>query len=50
MIDSKQLKQGLQQPKQLLRNVIRRLPVWPPSMVAAQALNRLWWPRVDRTT
>ncbi|WP_374592323.1 SCP2 domain-containing protein [Aquabacterium sp.] len=50
MIDSKQLKQGLQQPKQLLRNVIRRLPVWPPSMVAAQALNRLWWPRVDRAT
>ena len=27
--------------KQLLREVVRRLPVWPPSMVMAQALNRL---------
>ena len=36
--------------KQLLREVVRRLPVWPPSMVMAQALNRLWWPQVDEAT
>ncbi len=36
--------------KQLLRDVVRRLPVWPPSMVMAQALNRLWWPLVDEAT
>lgn len=33
-----------------LRQVVARLPAWPPSMVAAQALNRLWWPMVDRET
>lgn len=33
-----------------LRRVVSRLPVWPPSMVAAQALNRLWWPMVDAET
>lgn len=47
MID---FKQHLQHPKQVLRSVVQRLPVWPPSMVAAQALNRLWWPLVDRDT
>lgn len=36
--------------KTLLRDVISRLPAWPPSLLLAQALNRLWWPRVDRTT
>lgn len=36
--------------KQLLRDVVRRLPVWPPSMVMSQALNRLWWPLVDEAT
>lgn len=36
--------------KQFLRDVVRRLPVWPPSMVMAQALNRLWWPLVDEAT
>lgn len=30
-----------------LRRVVSRLPVWPPSMLTAQALNRLWWPMVD---
>ena len=36
--------------KHILREVVRRLPVWPPSMVLAQALNRLWWPLVDEAT
>ena len=35
--------------KNLLRDVVRRLPVWPPSMVMAQTLNRLWWPLVDES-
>lgn len=33
-----------------VRRVVSQLPVWPPSMVAAQALNRLWWPMVDADT
>lgn len=33
-----------------LRSMVSQLPVWPPSMVAAQALNRLWWPMVDGET
>lgn len=33
-----------------LRRVVSQLPVWPPSMAAAQALNRLWWPMVDTET
>lgn len=33
-----------------LRRVVSQLPVWPPSMLAAQALNRLWWPMVDGDT
>lgn len=33
-----------------LRRAVSRLPVWPPSMLASQALNRLWWPMVDRAT
>ncbi len=36
--------------KELVRNLVSHLPVWPPSMVLAQALNRWWWPRVDRAT
>lgn len=36
--------------KNILRDLVRRLPVWPPSMLAAQALNRLWWPLVDEAT
>lgn len=33
-----------------LRQIVSRLPSWPPSLVAAQALNRLWWPLVDSET
>ncbi|MBI5927129.1 MAG: SCP2 sterol-binding domain-containing protein [Aquabacterium sp.] len=33
-----------------LRQIATRLPSWPPSLVAAQALNRLWWPMVDGET
>lgn len=30
-----------------LRQVVRRLPVQPPSFVVARALDRLLWPRLD---
>jgi len=33
-----------------LRQIVSSLPAWPPSMAAAQALNRLWWPMVDGET
>ena len=33
-----------------LSQLVSRLPVWPPSMVLAQVLNRLWWPLVDKAT
>lgn len=33
-----------------VRHAIGRLPVWPPSLLIAQALNRLWWPMVDAAT
>ena len=36
--------------KGAIRAVVSRLPVWPPSMVLSQALNRLWWPLVDDDT
>lgn len=32
-----------------LRGVVRRLPVGPPSFVAARVLDRLLWPRLDAT-
>ena len=32
---------------QRLRAVVRRLPVQPPSFVAARLLDRLLWPRLD---
>ncbi|MDE2401471.1 MAG: SCP2 sterol-binding domain-containing protein [Burkholderiales bacterium] len=32
---------------QALRKVVERLPVMPPSMVLAKALNRVWWPMLD---
>lgn len=34
----------------VVRALAQRLPTWPPSMVMAQALNRLWWPLVDGAT
>lgn len=34
----------------VVRAFAQRLPTWPPSMVMAQALNRLWWPLVDGAT
>lgn len=33
-----------------LRQLVSGLPPWPPSLVAAQTLTRLWWPMVDRHT
>ncbi len=33
-----------------LADVVRRLPVAPPSFVLAQVLNRSWWPWVDTAT
>lgn len=32
-----------------LRQVVRRLPVQPPSFVVARALDRLLWPRLDES-
>lgn len=32
-----------------VRGVVRRLPVQPPSFVAARLLDRLLWPRLDAT-
>ena len=32
-----------------LRGIVRRLPVGPPSFVAARLLDRLLWPRLDAT-
>ncbi len=32
---------------QRLRGIVRRLPVQPPSFVAARLLDRLLWPRLD---
>jgi O2-independent ubiquinone biosynthesis accessory factor UbiT len=37
----------LRAPAQRLRGVVRRLPVQPPSFVAARLLDRLLWPRLD---
>lgn len=36
--------------RRVVRAFAQRLPTWPPSMVMAQALNRLWWPLVDGAT
>lgn len=44
------MKDPKKDPKALLRHAVSRLPVWPPSLALAQALNRLWWPRVGRAT
>jgi O2-independent ubiquinone biosynthesis accessory factor UbiT len=37
----------LRAPAQALRGMVRRLPVQPPSFVAARVLDRLLWPRLD---
>ncbi len=37
----------LQAVGQRLRSVVRRLPVGPPSFVAARVLDQLLWPRLD---
>ncbi|MDO8419765.1 MAG: SCP2 sterol-binding domain-containing protein [Rubrivivax sp.] len=39
----------LQAVAQRLRGIVRRLPVGPPSFVAARLLDRLLWPRLDAT-
>jgi predicted lipid carrier protein YhbT len=34
----------------VLSRIVGRLPVWPPSLLAAQVLNKTWWPLVDQAT
>ena len=34
----------------LVRRLLLRLPVYPPSLLVAQALNHMWWPLVDGQT
>ena len=38
---------ALRAPAQRLRALVRRLPTQPPSFVAARAVDRLLWPRLD---
>lgn len=33
-----------------LRRIVERLPIQPPSLLAAQALTHTWWPLVDLET
>jgi O2-independent ubiquinone biosynthesis accessory factor UbiT len=43
------LPSALHEPARKLRGLIRRLPVQPPSFIAARVLDRLLWPRLDAT-
>lgn len=38
----------LRAPARRLRSIVQRLPVQPPSLVAARLLDGLLWPRLDR--
>lgn len=43
------LPSALRAPARHLRGLVRRLPMQPPSFVAARLLDRLLWPRLDAT-
>jgi O2-independent ubiquinone biosynthesis accessory factor UbiT len=43
------LPSALRAPARQLRGLVRRLPMQPPSFVAARLLDRLLWPRLDAT-
>ena len=43
------LPSALRAPARQLRGLVRRLPMQPPSFVAARLLDRLLWPRLDTT-